>query len=86
MRQGGPVIGSELSRQGGVFADVCVVHVPGQLPSYRVAHIKVPDETNAGRNGLGIAPVWEVAALGQLWSEMSLHRAEMRRGNLICAL
>jgi len=55
MRQGGPVIGSELSRRGGVF--VCVVHVPGWLPSCRVPQIKVPDETNAGGNRFGIAPV-----------------------------
>lgn len=47
---------------------VCVVHVPERLPSYRVAHIKVPDETNAGGNGFGIAPGREVkreAGLGQ---------------------
>lgn len=67
MRQGGPVIGVSC-QDGAVCLRVCVVHVPGRLPSYRVAHIKVPDETNAGGNGFGIVPGREVkrkAGLGQ---------------------
>lgn len=66
---------SELSRWGGVF--VCVVHVPGRLPSYRVAHIKVPDETNAWGNGFGVAPCREVkgkAGPGRQRPEMNLYK------------
>ncbi len=77
---------SELSRRGGVFVCVCVcvcvVHVPGRLPSYRVAHIKVPDETNAGGNGFGVAPGREVkrkAGLGQPWPEMNLEQVREKK-------
>lgn len=71
---------SELSRRGGVC--VCVVHVPGRLPSYRVAHIKVPDETNAGGNGFGVAPGQEVkrnAGLGQPWPEMNVEQVRGKK-------
>ena len=61
MRQRGPVIGVSCQDEVVcvsvcVCVCVCVVHVPGRLLSYRVAHIKVPDEANAGGNGFGRAP------------------------------
>lgn len=76
--QGGPVIGVSC-QDGAVYLCVCVVHVPGWLPSYRVAHIKVPDETNAGRNGFGVAPGQEVkakAGLGRPWPELNLEQEQ----------
>lgn len=58
---------------------MCVVHVPGRLPSYRVAHIKVPDETNAGGNGFGVAPCREVkgkAGPGRQRPEINLYECK----------
>lgn len=62
MRQGGPVI--EVSCQDGAVCFLCVGGVRAREPSsgppphasWRVAHIKGPDETNAGGNGLGRVP------------------------------
>lgn len=64
MRQGGPVIG--VSCQDGAVCFLCVGGVRAREPpptppspphaSWRVAHIKGPDETNAGGNGLGRVP------------------------------